>query len=89
MSDPYWEISQLAMDGALMSRCIACAAQEGIAGPEDWVFDHRWQLAAQPGWGAAWAYALATGVTEPGQNAAVITDGQVLAAVQVLRQMQI
>ncbi|MGB8020742.1 MAG: hypothetical protein WCF04_05895 [Candidatus Nanopelagicales bacterium] len=85
MSDPYWEISRLAMDNAMVARVIACAAQEGIPDPENWVFAHRWQWAASLGWGAAWAYALATGVAELGQNPAVITDLQILAAVQAIR----
>lgn len=43
-----------------------------------------WQCCASPGWGQAYAYALDTNVTDPGNDPAVISDGQILAAVQPL-----
>jgi hypothetical protein len=42
------------------------------------------RLAIQPGWREAWESALASGVENPGADPAVITDGQILAAVQSL-----
>lgn len=85
MSDPYFECAQLAMNLDLVARVTACAAQEGVLDPENWVPAHRWQWASSPGWGAAWAYALASGVADPGKNPAVISDGMILAAVASLK----
>jgi hypothetical protein len=39
-------------------------------------------MAAQPGFGDAYAYALANGNPAPGKDDTVITDEQILSAVQ-------
>lgn len=79
----YWDISTMAGDTDLTARLSAAAAQEQVPGdPAGWAWDHRWQWAAQPGWGEAWASAVASGNEHPGRDAAVITDGQILSAVQ-------
>jgi hypothetical protein len=53
-----------------------------------WVISNRYVWAASPDWGAAWDSALAAQpddpAYEPGADPAVITDGQILATVQVL-----
>ena len=41
-------------------------------------------MAASPGFADAYEYALNTDVERPGNDPAVITDGQILAAVQAL-----
>ncbi len=89
MSDPYWECAQLAMNLDVVARVTACAAQEGIPDPVNWVDTHRWRWASSPGWGAAWAYALASGVTDPGKNPGVIPDGMILAAVAAIRTQEV
>jgi hypothetical protein len=79
----YWDIATMVADTDLTSRVAASAAQEHAPGdPAGWAFDHRWDWAAQPGWDAAWASAVAAGNEHPGQDAGVITDGMILSAVQ-------
>lgn len=82
----YWDVSIMAGDSDLTARETACAATENVAAdPAQWVYDHRWQLAGQPGWSDAWASAVASGNERPGRDEAVITDGQILAAVQAVK----
>jgi hypothetical protein len=78
----YWDISQMAADMDLTSRCSAAAAQEGKPDPRQWTADRMLTLAASPGWADAWASAIAGGTQSPGRDGAVITDGQILSAVQ-------
>jgi hypothetical protein len=82
----YFEIAQMSADIDLSSRVAACAAQEGKGGtnPRQWAADNMLVIAAAPGWADSWAYAIATGNQFPGKDPAVITDGQILAAVQPL-----
>ena len=85
MSDSYLAISTLAADAAFRARAAACAAtQEGVADPKQWVNANALFLAASPGFGAAWDSAVEGGVENPGADAAVITDAQILSAVQAL-----
>jgi hypothetical protein len=76
----------ISQDTDLRNRAAVAAAEQGVtAGEEEhWVFLHARQLAIQPGWREAWESALANGVENPGADPAVITDGQILAAVQGL-----
>ena len=84
----YKDIAQAARDGSLRLRIAACIAQEGKAGDTlqtgalaraDSI---QWQCCGEPGWGDAWASALASGtVTDPGNDPGVITDGMIRAAV--------
>lgn len=79
----YMTIALITQSGSLQNRLTAAAAQEQKPVPYGgWVYDHIWDFAAQPGWSEAWDSALAAGVTDPGANEAVITDGMILAAVQ-------
>lgn len=81
----YWDMAQIAQDGDLTNRVQACAAQEITgANPYQWAADHMLLLAAQPGWDAAWASAVAAGNPRPGKDPAVITDGMILSATQLL-----
>jgi hypothetical protein len=80
----YWDVSQLSDDPDFRARCVAALATEGHPAPEQQGFAWRWQYAGQPGFGAAYAYAVATNVKTPGRDPAVITDGQILAATQAL-----
>lgn len=84
----YNTTADLAYDMSLQRRVIACAALEGITDPVQWAVNHAWPLAAQPGWGEAYAYAKAgeTPNPDPGKDEGVITDGMILAAVQSLKE---
>jgi hypothetical protein len=73
---------------SLLRRELAGIAKEGIDPPDNWQFQHRWKLAAQPGWDAAWDSALASHPDDPdydpGADQSVITDGMILSAIQLL-----
>jgi hypothetical protein len=85
MADSYADIAAAAQSASLNQRETACAAQQGAPGdPYQWVVAHRYQLASQPGWGAAWASAVAADNPDPGADPAVITDAQILSAVQAI-----
>jgi hypothetical protein len=84
----YWDISALAADSDFALRTTAAyATQTPGAGGEDpptWQAAHAWDMAAAPGFGDAYASAIAGGVERPGKDPAVITDGQILSAVQAI-----
>lgn len=93
MADPYLAISQIATDGNMNDRVRACAAQEGVEDYAAWTLANQYRWAASPSWGEKWAYALEThppdptGDTppyQPGADAGVITDADILTAVQAL-----
>lgn len=97
MADPYLAISAIANDHYMTERMNAAATQQAhlgnvAANPQDaltWVSANRYVWAASPEWGVAWQYALdshagETPPYEPGKDVAVITDEQILAAVQSL-----
>lgn len=80
----YSTLAQMARDADFLDRVTACAALEGIQQADKWAEDNRWAMAAQPGFDEAYAYAVNTGVASPGKNAAVVTDKEILSAVQAL-----
>lgn len=84
----YFDIATLGADTDFQARVAACYAIETLVGegihPGQWAIDHSWDMAAQPGFGDAYAYALASDNLTPGRDPAVITDAQILAAVQNL-----
>jgi hypothetical protein len=85
----YYDISLLANDGDFAQRCMACYATETLGktdvdNPSVWWSNHNWDMAAAPGFGDAYASALANDVPNPGRDPSVITDGQILSAVQLL-----
>lgn len=81
----YSDIALLSSDNDFIMRTRACAATEGELDPVQWSQDHQWQMAATPGFGDAYAYALATGIVRPGNDPSVITDPMILSAVQALQ----
>jgi len=81
---PYADISLLALDYDFAQRVRACAATENIADPMQWFTDHQWQIAATPGFGDKYAYAIDMNVPRPGWDESVITDPDILSAVQAL-----
>lgn len=83
--DTYLGISKVASSGSLRDREVACAVKESIPDYEQWVYEHRWEYAAQPGWAAAFESAEVSGNPDPGAAPDVITDGQILSATQAIR----
>jgi hypothetical protein len=70
---------------SLRRRMYAAAAEEHKEpNPTEWVDVNAWALASSPGWEAAWDSAVAGGITDPGAEDGVITDGMILGAVQPL-----
>lgn len=95
MADAYLTISEIATDQNMVERVTACAAQQQFQGaPIDyaphWAVEQRYAWASSPTWGEKWDYAKATHETpnyEPGADAAVITDADILSTVQTLAPM--
>lgn len=79
----YLSTALIRQDSWIRDRVAACVALEGVAGdPVQWALDRAWELATQPGWASAWDSALARDIAEPGRDAGVISDAQILSAVQ-------
>ena len=81
----YSDIAALNSDNDFILRTRACASTEGESDPVGWTEDHIWQMASAPGFGDAYAYAVASENPRPGNDPAVITDAMILGQVQVLR----
>lgn len=81
----FWDQSQLAYDNDFNQRSVACISSEqpGID-PVAWADANRHRLAAAPGFADAYTSAVVAGVEHPGRDEAVISDLQLLAAVQAL-----
>lgn len=83
-----WDISSLAADNDFALRTTSAYAVQTLSieheDPPTWQAQHSWDMAAQPGFGDAYASAIANNVQRPGQDPAVITDAQISAAVQSL-----
>lgn len=84
----YFDQAQLSRDGDFAQRIAAAAQLEiedlGDQHPMDWAAEHQWQVAAAPGFADAYASAVAGGVPNPGRDPSVISDAQILAAMQAL-----
>jgi hypothetical protein len=82
----YSSQAMLSNDTMFRDRIAGCAAIEVplTHQPVQWANDHIWWIAAAPGFADAYEYALNTGVVNPGNDPAVITDAQILSAVQGL-----
>lgn len=80
----YSTLAQMAKDPDFLDRITACVATQGIRDAERWATDNRWAVAGQPDFDKAYSYAVDSGKTKPGKDASVITDAQLLAAVQKL-----
>jgi hypothetical protein len=80
----YWEQSELAGDQDFAARVTACASSEQYLDPWTWAAVHAWELAAAPGFADAYSSAIAGAVEHPGRDPAVISDAQILAAVQTI-----
>lgn len=80
----YYDVSLLSSDNDFLNRCTACATGESIDDPKAWVLDHQWQLASTPSFGEKYSYAIANGIVYPGRDQSVISDPDILSAVQAL-----
>lgn len=83
----YSDQSLLSQDGDFLFRVAACGTTEGLTGtthPVAWAGDVVWLVAAAPGFADKYASALAGGVERPGNDPAVISDADILSAVQAL-----
>lgn len=85
----YSDVAALSSDHDFSLRTQACYATEPGTdafgdGPANWQAEHAWAMASQPGFGDAYASAVESGVERPGNDPAVISDAQILGAVQAL-----
>lgn len=80
----YFDIFSLQADTDFINRVSACYVTEvdEATNPNPWTPDHIWQIAAAPGFGEAYESAVLNGVARPGKDQSVISDLQILAAVQ-------
>lgn len=81
----YIDQAALSNDADFQQRIAACAAVEidlGSTHPLTWAIMHQWEFAAAPGFADAYASAIAAEVPRPGADPSVISDAQILAAVQ-------
>lgn len=76
----------LSQDGDFRNRIAACAAVEVDLDMQAtaWADAHIWEIAAAPGFADAYASALAAEVPRPGADESVISDAQILSAVQAV-----
>lgn len=82
----YFDQSLLARDPDFTLRIAACVSVEDrtVVDPWAWATAHQWQIAAAPGFADAYSSALAAEVEAPGRDPAVISDPQILSAVQAV-----
>lgn len=85
----YYDVALLSSDSDFLARCAAAYSVDTLGdadrtNPSDWANTHGWDLASAPGFGDAYASAVAGGVPNPGRDPAVISDAQILSAVQFL-----
>ena len=78
----YSDVAALTLDYDFSQRVSACAATEIQANPTPWVIENLWMVASAPGFGDAYASALAANVERPGNDQSVISDPMILSAVQ-------
>lgn len=85
----YYDVAQLSSDADFLGRTAAAYSIDTLADPErinpgEWATVHSWDMASQPGFGDAYASAVAGGVPNPGRDPAVISDAQILSALQTI-----
>jgi hypothetical protein len=85
----YSDVAALTSDHDFSLRTQACYATEPGSDPSgskpaEWTAEHIWEMAAQPGFGDAYASAIENGVERPGNDPSVISDAQILGAVQAI-----
>lgn len=85
----FFDQALLSSDYDFMQRIAACAQSEGLVQSgsgkaTEWASAHQWEIAAAPGFADAYASAIQSGVPNPGRDPSVISDAQILSAVQAL-----
>lgn len=84
----YHAMQAMAGSQSLRARITACAAQEGVLNPGEWVNQHLWKIVAQSDWAASWQYAVDQSTVnhnpDTGARDDVIGDDKILATVQSL-----
>ena len=80
----YNTIHQCANDEAFMARLEACAAQEGEENPNAAMNSLRWKVSSLTDIEEAYEYAVNSDNPNPGGDDTVITDAQILSAVQYI-----
>ena len=82
----YNAIAAAAQDHDLRQRVAACFAQEttGPEQPEALAALHMWRIVANGPIADAYSYAVATDVPNPGKDEAVVTDANILDAVEAI-----
>jgi hypothetical protein len=82
----YNAITSMASSPTLRARLTAAAAEQGYDNPDQWLSVHMWALASSPGWADKWVSAAGSMTVNQnpdlGVRDDVITDGDILAAVQ-------
>ena len=81
----YSDIALLTTDTDFIQRIRACSSSEGELDPLQWTQDHIWPMAGMPSFGDKYASAILNGIARPGNDQSVISDNDILAAVQSLR----
>jgi hypothetical protein len=83
----YNDVAALAADTDFRVRIAACYSTErptSAVHPLTWADLYQYTIAGAPGFGDAYASALAGNVENPGKDEGVITDAMLLGAVQGL-----
>jgi hypothetical protein len=83
----YSDVALLSMDNDFIMRTRSCYAIETTSDPISWSTAHAWPMAATPTFGDKYASALANGIVRPGNDPSVISDPDILAAVQHLMSL--
>ena len=87
----YYDVSLLQQDQDFRNRVAACYSTElvandvlpvGMNDPWSWAATYAWAMASAPGFADAYASAIAGSVPNPGRDPSVISDAQILSAVQ-------
>jgi len=84
----YSSQAALSRDSDFINRVGAAAAKEFLAelapDPIGWANTNIWWVAAAPGFDLAYESAQVAGNPQPGNDPAVISDGQILSAIQAV-----
>ena len=83
----YNSIAALAVDADFRDRIAACYSSErptSVLHPVKWADQYQFSIAGAPGFGDAYASAIAGEVPNPGKDESVISDAMLLGAVQAL-----
>jgi hypothetical protein len=83
----YMDQAALSRDGDFAQRIAACGVNEveaAKANAMQWAAENQWLISSSPGFADKYASAVAGGVPRPGADPSVISDADILSAVQTL-----